>query len=84
MTTTNSPTVLTPDDIATDLQISRESAVDRLRSGEIPGWKLGRYWRADAAAYEAWKSDRAANPVDPNRIAPRSRRSQAAINRSNR
>jgi len=71
---------LTPTDVAEDLHISIESAVRRLRSGEIPGFRVGRYWRVDPEEYAAWKRG-PARPADPNRIAPRSARSTAALNR---
>lgn len=71
---------LTPADVAADLQFdSVETVMRYLREGVIPGRKVGRYWRIDAAAYEAWK----ATPTTPDeyRIEPRSTRGQANLRR---
>ena len=75
---------LTPDQVAQDLQIERESVMNRLRQGSIPGYKFGRYWRVDAETYEAWKADLQARPHDPNRIPPRTARAQARIDANRR
>lgn len=74
---------LTPADVAEDLQLrgGEEAALRLLRAGTIPGFKVGRYWRVDADELAEWKRTRAARPSDPNRIAPRSTRSQAALQR---
>lgn len=76
-------TTLTPADLAADLQLrgGEEAALRLLRAGTIPGFKVGRYWRVDADELADWKRKHAARPADPNRIAPRSSRSQAAIER---
>ena len=73
---------LTPQDVADDLQIANVEAVARmLRRGELPGFKVGRRWRVDPEELAEWKRSRAPRPADPTRIAPRSSRSQAAIDR---
>ncbi len=75
-------TALTPSDVAADLQLpSEESAIKLLRQGVIPGFKVGRYWRVDPDELAEWKRTRAARPADPNRLPPRSARSQAALER---
>lgn len=77
---------LTPAEVAEDLKLpgGEEAAHRLLRSGALPGFKVGRYWRVDSTELEEWKRTRAARPSDPNRIAPRSPRSQAAIGRRGR
>jgi excisionase family DNA binding protein len=79
-------TTLTPEDLATDLKLPGgvEAALRLLRSGEIPAYKIGRYWRVDSEELAEWKRLRAPRPSDPNRIAPRSARSEAAIGRKRR
>lgn len=73
---------LTPRDVADDLRLESTEAVLRmLRTGALPGFKVGRRWRVDADELADWKLNRAARPGDPNRIAPRSSRSQAALSR---
>lgn len=72
---------LTPDDIAADLRVCRETAMRMLRDGVLPRFKVGRYWRVDSEEYAEWKARASARPADPNRIPPRSARSQAALNR---
>lgn len=75
-------TALTPEDVAVDLRIENVEAVVRmLRAGDLPGFKVGRRWRVDPDELAEWKATKAARPGDPNRIAPRSARSQAAIER---
>lgn len=72
---------LTPAQVAADLQLSTESALRRLRQQEIPGFKVGRFWRIDPEEYAAWKAG-PARPADPNRIEDRSVRGTANVNRA--
>jgi excisionase family DNA binding protein len=73
---------LTPQDVADELKVENVEAVVRmLRTGALPGFKVGRRWRVDPTELAEWKANRAPRPGDPNRIAPRSPRSQAAIER---
>ena len=74
-------TTLTHQQVAADLQISPDTAIRMRRAGAIPGFKVGRYWRVDPDELAEWKRLHTARPADPNRIAPRSSRSQAAIER---
>lgn len=71
---------LTPADIAADLKVSTETALRHLREHRIPGFKAGRFWRVESDEYAAWKAADA-RPADPNRIAPRSPRGMANLNR---
>jgi excisionase family DNA binding protein len=71
---------LTPDDVARDLSIHRDTAARKMRTGEIPAFPVGRYWRSDPELYAEWKR-RGPAVVDPHGIAPRSSRSEAALGR---
>ncbi|GEA84396.1 helix-turn-helix domain-containing protein [Cellulomonas gelida] len=73
---------MTPADVADDLRLENVEAVLRmLRAGTLPGFKVGRAWRVDPDELAEWKAKKAARPGDPNRIEPRSARSQAALDR---
>jgi hypothetical protein len=76
-------TALTPAEVASDLQHpgGSEAILRLLRTGSLPGFKVGKYWRVDPDELAEWKATKAARPADPNRIAPRSPRSQAALGR---
>ena len=73
---------MTPDEVAADLRVSRDTVLRKLRAGEIPGFRVGRAWRVDAEVYAEWKHRPAQS--DPNRIAPRSARGMANIRRGER
>lgn len=76
--------MLTPEDVAADLRVPRQHVLRRLRSAEIPGVRVGRYWRIDETAYADWKAGLGPTTDDPNRFSPRSRRAAAAQNRKTR
>ncbi len=67
---------LTPDEVAEDLRLpNAESAIRLMRAGVIPAFRVGRYWRVDAAQLEAWKAERSAAPTpNPHGLAPRTGR----------
>lgn len=46
--------LLTPEAAAEVLGVSRRWVVEAASRGELPGVKLGRYWRFDARDLEAW------------------------------
>jgi len=74
---------LTAADVADDLHVSRDTAVEYIRTQVIPGGfqaVTGGKWLVDAETYAAWKAERRA-AVDPHRIEPRSARSNAARKR---
>lgn len=57
-------TDLTPDDIALELGLHRESVYRLLRAGVIPGYKAGlRHWRTTRAELDAFKADGGAKRV---------------------
>lgn len=56
-------------EIAEFLRISKESAYRKAKSGEIPGFKVGRSWRFFPEAVKAKLS----TPVDPWAYSPQSR-----------
>lgn len=75
---------MTPDEVAQDLQLSRYTVLQHLRSGHIlGGFQVvpGGPWRVDVATYAAWRAERARPSDDPERIDPRSPRSRAAHDR---
>jgi excisionase family DNA binding protein len=74
---------MTPQDVADDLKHpgGKDAILRLLRAGTLPGFKVGMYWRVDPDELSEWKARTAARPSDPNRIAPRSARSQAALAR---
>ena len=67
---------LTPEEVAADLRLpNAESAIRLMRSGEIPAYRVGRYWRVDVAQLDAWKAAQAAAPTaNPHGLAPRTGR----------
>ena len=71
---------LTAAQVAAEYQVSTATILRRLTTGEIPGFKVGRFWRIDEAELAAWKAG-PARPADPNRIEPRSTLSTAALGR---
>lgn len=76
--------ILTPDDVAADLKVPRQHVLRRLRAAQLPGFRVGRYWRIDQDAYTEWKAAQLAGQDDPNRFTPRSPRSTAALKRKTR
>ena len=65
---------LTPAQVAAELQIAHATAVRYMREGTLPAFRVGRHWRVDADALTAFKAPTIT--ADPDRIAPRSARSQ--------
>jgi predicted site-specific integrase-resolvase len=76
---------LTPRDVAEDLQLSTYTVQRYFSTGVLPGFRPGGKakgpWRITVEDYAAWKAQRRATVVDPNRIEPRSTRSQGALTR---
>jgi len=48
------PEVMTIDDLATYLQVSKSSLYKLAQDGRVPGKKVGRHWRFHRNAVEAW------------------------------
>ena len=48
------PEVMTIDDLATYLQVSKSSLYKLAQDGRVPGKKVGRHWRFHRNAIEAW------------------------------
>lgn len=46
--------LLTPDEVAEVLSLSRELVIKQARSGRIPAIKLGKAWRFRLPAIEQW------------------------------
>ena len=74
---------LTVDDVAELLQISDQTVYAHLRSGALPGRKIGRQWRVPRSAVEAMfkeqtDDDQAAEATDPLPIRRRARRRAGA------
>ena len=51
---TNRPRLLTPSQVADELQISAREVQRRLREHQIPGLKIGRLWRVSQAALDRY------------------------------
>lgn len=71
---------LTPDEVAADLRLpNAESAIRLMRTGEIPAFRVGRYWRVDRSQLEEWKAERSKPAVpNPHGLAPRTGRKRRA------
>ena len=85
------PSALTPADVAADLHMSVDTVLIHLRAGRIPGFQLVPRgpWRTDPEAYADWRRSLGnrgvvdgPRPEDPDRIEPRSARSEARMKRS--
>jgi excisionase family DNA binding protein len=48
------PEVMTIDDLASYLQLSKSSLYKLAQGGRVPGQKVGRHWRFHKAAVDAW------------------------------
>lgn len=76
---------LTPTEVAEELRLSRWTVLGYLRMGTLPGYQVtpNGPWRIPPELLAEWKQKRSSAPrvSDPNRIEPRSPRSQAARNR---
>ncbi|QKK08442.1 MAG: helix-turn-helix domain-containing protein [Planctomycetota bacterium] len=48
------PEVMTIDDLARYLQLSKSSLYKLAQDGRVPGQKVGRHWRFHKAAIDAW------------------------------
>lgn len=57
-TSTEVPQMLTPDDVAERLKMHRDTVRRLLRSGEIPGVKIGRSWRVPSDKLAQWVNDK--------------------------
>jgi excisionase family DNA binding protein len=56
--------MLTPEQVADELQVGRSKVYGMLARGEIPSVKLGRLIRVPRALLEAWIADRLSAEVD--------------------
>ena len=52
-------TVLTIDELATYLKLSKSTLYHLARRGDVPGQKIGRHWRFHKAAIDKWLGQRA-------------------------
>jgi len=48
------PEVMTIDDLASYLQLSKSSLYKLAQDGRVPGQKVGRHWRFHKTAIDAW------------------------------
>ncbi len=53
--------VKTVDEIANELQVHRITIYRLLKSGKIPGFKIGRVWRFDSDQVRAWLAQTTSN-----------------------
>lgn len=74
--------LLTVRELAERLQVSPHTAGQYLRTGVVPGFRLGGSgpWRVKVDVLDAWLAQQA-GPHDVNRIEPRSTRSRSALGR---
>jgi excisionase family DNA binding protein len=71
--------MLTPDEIARRLKVTERTVYNWLKTGLLPGIKLGRLWRVRPADLESFLTPRAEGAVEPERPVPvRSPEEQAA------
>lgn len=50
------PEVMTIDELAVYLQVSKSSLYKLAQDGKVPGQKVGRHWRFHKSAVDAWLS----------------------------
>lgn len=48
------PEVMTIDELAAYLQVSKSSLYKLAQDGKVPGQKVGRHWRFHKAAIDSW------------------------------
>lgn len=56
------PEVMTIDDLAGYLQVSKSSLYKLAQEGRVPGQKVGRHWRFSRVAIDRWLQDPPASP----------------------
>ena len=49
---------LTPAEVAKDLRVSTSTALQYIKAGNLPGFKVGARWRIEVRDFEAWKEAR--------------------------
>jgi len=54
--TPDPPEVMTIDDLASYLQLSKSSLYKLAQAGRVPGQKVGRHWRFHKSAVDIWLS----------------------------
>ena len=54
---TPTPEVMTIDDLAVYLQVSKSSLYKLAQEGRVPGQKVGRHWRFLRTTIDRWLSD---------------------------
>jgi excisionase family DNA binding protein len=59
-TLNDAPQLLDVDEIAARLRLTTEHTRRLLRSGDLPGVKIGRGWRVEAKALAKWVEERSA------------------------
>ena len=57
--------VLTIDELAQYLKLSKSTLYHLARRGDFPGQKVGRHWRFHRAAIDKWLGERAGNAGKP-------------------
>ncbi|KKN81810.1 hypothetical protein LCGC14_0315760 [marine sediment metagenome] len=50
-------TIMTLDDLATYIKLSKSSLYKLCQAGKVPGTKIGRHWRFHKDAIDAWICD---------------------------
>jgi len=55
---TGPPDVMTIDDLAAYLQVSKSSLYKLAQGGKVPGQKVGKHWRFHRAVIDQWLGNR--------------------------
>ena len=55
--------ILTPDEVAAYLKISKKTVYKLVRSGVLPAFKAGKHWRVPRADLGAWIARRSSESV---------------------
>lgn len=72
------PTILTPEQAADHLQVSRRTVYTLLRQGKLPGKKIGGSWRLSATALEQFLSQPDPQPTTTRTTSPRPKATRTA------
>ena len=57
--------LLTPEDVARRLGIHRRTLLGWLQNGTLPGIRVGKLWRIDPDALDAWLRERSTGEQHP-------------------
>ena len=61
------PEIMTPEELAEYLRVSRQTIYNLLWRGEIPGMKVGTHWRLKKSDVEKWISQKGQERIKKNK-----------------